>query len=350
MIDLKTKGRIDGNMIVKDGDNQMFMFSKSDIVGGVELQDGDMVAFFPQGVRAIEIEKVESPRSSSDFLEQLAKKAEAAANEKKAKRTSKFTLPETSTKKVSSEFTNSNNNPNVAGFEFVSENAQKRSGKKSSLSQSYISNIKTFGISSVILPIICIGAIYYFFEELTQVAKFALAQVGMLNDRFVILALSGLCFIVIILSHILPLQRAFQNFSYASRSTSLVRQNVNFNLFFILAFLAIMGCGFYFGFESFLRSLEILGGIGLLLLLAYFYKFKMFFGAGRISGVPTFGVAIIIEFLSVVALLAMDGFGLYGEYKIFAYGAIGLSTLLYIISYLLVSEIGNDSRNIWNVR
>ena len=97
-------------------------------------------------------------------------------------------------------------------------------------------------------------------------------------------------------------------------------------------------------------SLEILGGIGLLLLLAYFYKFKMFFKAGKISSVPLFSVAIIIEFLSVVALLAIDGFGLYREFRIYAYGGIGLATILYIISYMLVSEIGNDSRNIWNVR
>ena len=329
-MDTKLRGRVDGKMIVSESNNQMYIYAQADVMGNKELKNGDIVTFIAQGVRAVEIEKFDTTGA--------------------ARRDTFAPSPNASTQKVSSKFTNSNNNPKVAGFEFMDENAQKRNKKKNSLTQSYISNIKKFGIFSVILPLICIGAIFFFIDELTQVIKFGLAYIGMLSESFVLLALIAICFLVVILSHIIPLHSAFANFSYASRSTSILKQNVNFNMFFILTFLAIIGCGYYFGFNSLMSSLEVVGGIVLLLLLTYFYKLKMFYKASKISGIWLFFVAILIEFVCVAGFLAIEILNVYQEFKIFTLGGIILVTLLYIISYLMVSQIENDSRNIWNVR
>lgn len=329
-MDTKLRGRVDGKMIVSESNNQMYIYAQADVMGNKELKNGDIVTFIAQGVRAVEIEKFDTTGA--------------------ARRDTFAPSLNASTQKVSSKFTNSNNNPKVAGFEFMDENAQKCNKKKNSLTQSYISSIKKFGIFSVILPLVCIGAIFFFINELTQVIKFGLAYIGMLSESFVLLALIAICFLVVILSHIIPLHSAFANFSYASRSTSILKQNVNFNMFFILTFLAIIGCGYYFGFNSLMSSLEVVGGIALLLLLTYFYKLKMFYKANKISGIWLFFVAILIEFLCVAGFLAIEILNVYQEFKIFTLGGIILATLLYIISYLMVSQIENDSRNIWNVR
>ncbi|MBO7370009.1 MAG: hypothetical protein J6U11_03055 [Campylobacter sp.] len=339
-MDTKLRGRVDGKMIVSENGNQMYIYAQADVMGNKELKNGDIVTFIAQGVRAVEIELLRETKSN-EFINRLSEKAGTSVKTKNSN---------ASTKKVSSLFTNSKNNPKVAGFEFMDEKAQKQNTKKSSLTQSYISNIKKYGILSIILPIIFIGAINYFRDEFVEIIKFGLAQINMLNDTFVIIAIVSIFLLVLIFSYIMPLNSAFKNFSYASKSTSILKQNINFNMFFILAFLAVIGCVYYFGLQKTITSLEILGGIGFVLLLAYFYKFKMFFKAGKISGVIVFYIAILIEFLCVVALLAMEILNAYKEFQLYAFGGIALSFLLYIVGYLMVSEIKNDSKNIWNVR
>ena len=337
-MNMKLKGRVDGKMIVGEGDNKMYIFAHTDIEGGKSVNDGDRVVFVAQGVRAVEIEKIEvSPVMMK--LNELASKNSEKKEQISARK-----------KKVSPIFTNAKNNKKSAGFEFMGDGADKRNKQKKSLTQNYIANIKKFGISSVILPMICIGLIYFFMQELVEVVKFALAQANLLSERYVFVAVGAFCFIIVMLSHIIPLNSAFQNFSFASKSTSILKQNVNFNLFFVLTFLSVIGCAFFFGFENFTSSLEILGGIGVLLLLTYFYKFKMFFKAWKVCGVWLFIVAIFVEFLSVVLLIATEIFGIYKDFQIFGLFGVIIANLFFIISYLMISTIENDSRNIWNVR
>ena len=337
-MDTKLRGRVDGKMIVGEGDNKMYIFAHTDIEDGKSVNDGDRVVFVAQGVRAIEIEKIEvSPVMMK--LNELASKNASKKEQISAKK-----------KKVSPIFTNANNNKKLAGFEFMGDSTDKRTKQKNSLTQNYITNIKKFGISSVILPIICIGLIYFFIQELIEVVKFALSQVNLLSERYVFVAVGAFCFIIVMLSHIVPLNWAFQNFSYASKSTSILKQNINFNLFFVLTFLAVIGCAFFFGFENFANSLEILGGIGLLLLLTYFYKFKMFFKAWKVSGVWLFIVAIFVEFLSVGLLITTEILSIYKDFQIFGLFGIVIANLFFIVSYLMISKIENDSKNIWNVR
>ena len=123
-MDTKLRGRVDGKMIVSESNNQMYIYAQADVMGNKELKNGDIVTFIAQGVRAVEIEKFDTTSA--------------------ARRDTFAPSPNASTQKVSSKFTNSNNNPKVAGFEFMDENAQKRNTKKSSLTQSYILNIKNF--------------------------------------------------------------------------------------------------------------------------------------------------------------------------------------------------------------
>ena len=339
-MDTKLRGRVDGKMIVSENNNQMYIFSTTDIIGNKTLKDGDRVAFIAQGVRAIEIEKFDT--TSALHAEAFSPKAQ----------NSETSAPKAQTQIVSDKSTNAYKGAKVAGFEFMDNNTaqQRRDKKKNSLTQSYIANIKKYGVLSIILPIAFITAIYFFINELIDILKFALAQVNMLNDRFLIIAILAVFFLVILFTHIMPLNSAFKNFSYASKSTSILKQNVNYNMFFILAFLAVMGCVFFFGLENLLRSLEILGGIALLLLLSYFYKFKMFFKAGKISGVGIFYIAILVEFFCVAALSAMEILNAYKEFQLYTFGGIALSFVLYIIGYLMVTQIENDSRNIWNTR
>ncbi|MBO7476176.1 MAG: hypothetical protein J6T36_04520, partial [Campylobacter sp.] len=234
-MDTKLRGRVDGKMIVSENGNQMYIYAQADVMGNKELKNGDIVTFIAQGVRAVEIELLRETKSN-EFIDRLSEKAGASAKTKNSN---------ASTKKVSSLFTNSKNNPKVAGFEFMDEKAQKQNTKKSSLTQSYISNIKKYGILSIILPIIFIGAINYFRDEFVEIIKFGLAQINMLNDTFVIIAIVSIFLLVLIFSYIMPLNSAFKNFSYASKSTSILKQNINFNMFFILAFLAVIGCVYY---------------------------------------------------------------------------------------------------------
>lgn len=316
----KIYGIVNGKWIIGENAITKYLFAKTDVIGNKFLKDGDLVLFTANKIRAVEIEKVEIDDRKSSFIQ---------------------TVPLENTDA---------NNAKSGGFEFISEKEQKRQIKRNLISTIYKSNIRNFGITSIILPLFVCAGVYFFIEEIMQIVASIFAQIDLHNKTINLNATILIVLLVIMLSHIIPLNLAFQNFTFASKSNSILKQNINFNMFFVLTFLAVIGCGYYFGFKNMLNSIEIVGGIAMLLLLTYFYKFKMFCKASQISGVWIFFIAILIEFICVSALVVMGVLNLFTEFQNLAFYGIGISMILYILSYLMISKIKDDSKNIFNVR